>query len=341
MIGSNPDNIPGLTLWLDAADDSTVNNGRVTNGQNVFKIVDKASGITFRNGYGVDGPSYSFGVVNGKNAITFNYYTSPNSIQSKGLWAGNVTTMATGTYSLYCVSFPYDNRQRNTTGAGTPAPQSLWLLSLINSIPTNLNNYQPNRALLFRSSGGLTIGQTNSSPQFQEDTDFSSTPVTTLYDKVNQLTPGIHSLPRSDSRYIYGKTNVIGVRASDNCKRLTIIRENYLSDENFNPGWTKAFGIELDLSRASRTPPQGFTPAPNGPWVTIGAIIPHPSSRSVEGVAGPMGVGDFTANQTIAPFATNVYAFEGHFCEFLFFDRVLERSEANSVEQYLTKKWIG
>jgi hypothetical protein len=35
----------------------------------------------------------------------------------------------------------------------------------------------------------------------------------------------------------------------------------------------------------------------------------------------------------------NVYAFEGHFCEFLFWDRVLTDPEANSVESYLKKKW--
>ena len=333
MVLTNPNNIPGLTLWVDAADDSTVNNGRVTNGQNVFKIVDKASGITFRNGYGVDGPSYSVGTVNGKNVITFNYYTSPNSILVKGLWADNVTTMATGTYSLYCVSFPYDNRQRNTNGAGTPLPQNLWLLSLVNNLPTSVGGYQPNRVILFRTSGGL--GVTNSAPQFQEDTDFTFTSTTTLYDRSNQTTPGINSIPKSDPRYIYGKTNVIGVRASDGVKRFTNIRRDYISNESFQPGWTKIAGAELDLSRKSRTPPQGFTPAVGGPWLTIGSIFPNPTTTNVEGVAGPMS--DFILN---AATTSNVYGFEGHFCEFLFFNRVLTDSESNSVEKYLTKKWI-
>jgi hypothetical protein len=47
---------------------------------------------------------------------------------------------------------------------------------------------------------------------------------------------------------------------------------------------------------------------------------------------------DFTLN---ASGLFSVYAFEGHFCEFLFWDRVLTDPESNSVEQYLKKKWIG
>ena len=46
----NPSKIPGLKIWIDAADTSTINNGTVQNGQNVFKIVDKSSGYVFRNG---------------------------------------------------------------------------------------------------------------------------------------------------------------------------------------------------------------------------------------------------------------------------------------------------
>jgi len=335
----NPKNISGLTLWLDAADDSTVNNGRVTNGQNVFKIVDKASGYVFRNGYGVSGPSYSFGVVNGKNAITFNYYTSPDTILAKGLWAGGLTPMTSGTYSLYCVSFPYDDRQRNQRGDGTFIYQSLWLLSLANSLPTSLptsgDTYIPHRSLFFRSIGNSTPNQPS---LFGEDISgqvgvYGATGLgnTSLFDRVNQLTPGVQSLPQSDSKYVFGKTNIVGVRASDGAKKLTVIRTNYISNESF------AFN---STNRFVRSPPQGFPPNPasgGGPWLTIGAILPNPLSRSVEGIPGPM------PNELvlISPDNFNVWAFEGHFCEFLFFDRVLERSEANSIEEYLTKKWIG
>ena len=200
---NNPSKIPGLKIWIDAADINTVNNGTVQNNQNVFKIVDKVGGLVFRNGYGVEGPTYSVGVVNGKNAITFNYYTIPNSIHAKGLWAGNVTPMATGTYSLYCTSFPYDNRQRNTNGAGISSPSNLWIFTLINNLPIALPitppTYQPHRGLFFKAPG-QTNGLTNSPPNFQEDTDFVSTGsnTTTLFDKVHTLTPGINLLPQSD-----------------------------------------------------------------------------------------------------------------------------------------------
>jgi hypothetical protein len=326
----SPSKIPGLKIWIDAADDSTVNNGRVTNGQNVFKIVDKSSGYVFRNGYGVNGPSYSVGIINGKNAITFNYYTSSdiNSILTKGLWAGNVTPMASGTYSLYFVSFPYDNRQRNTNGSGTPSQQVCWLFSLTNLLTDGskeaLNNYEPNKSYVFFSPG--PTGLTNSFPLYKEETDFTFPSTSRVWDKLNQSLPNNNSLDKSDKRYIYGKTNIIGVRASDNLKRLTIIRENYVSDENFQ---------SRIASGLSRTPNQGFTPLGGGPWLTIGGLLPNSNNRIVDGVAGPL-LADTPLIST-----TNASPFEGHFCEFLFWDRVLERSEANSVESYLKRKWTG
>jgi len=218
LFRSNPDNIPGLTIWVDASDISTVNNGQVTNGQNVFKIVDKASGIVFRNGYGNFGPTYSIGVVNEKNAISFNYYLSStiDSLQAKGLWASDVTTMATGTYSLYCVSFPYDNRQRNTDGAGILATQQLHLISLINNLPTISLNYSPHRRLTFQSIGNATPNQ---SMIYREDTDFifpgGSDSGSALFDKVNQFAADNNTILPSNNRYIYGKTNIIGVRTND------------------------------------------------------------------------------------------------------------------------------
>jgi hypothetical protein len=337
----NPSKIPGLKIWLDAADTSTINNGTIQNGQNVFKIVDKSSGYVFRNGYGVNGPSYSVGVVNGKNAITVNYYTvsDVNSIQAKGLWAGNVTPMASGTYSLYCVAFPYDNRQRNTNGAGVNATQDLWVFSLINNIPASIvspSAYVPHRGFFFRSRiGGAGQPLPNLPARYYEDVDFIFQVSTILIDSyISSIPPAINNgLTQSDSRYIYGKTNVIGVRASNNLKKFSIIRKDYIINENFQPNPTPNPGQTFRPT----TTQQGFTPAPNGPWLTIGAIVPNAISRSVEGVAGPMG-SDIVLNNT-NPATTNCYPFEGHFCEFLFWDRVLTDPEANSVESYLKKKW--
>jgi hypothetical protein len=77
MIGfGNPDNIPGLALWWDAADFSTVNDGTVTQNQNVYKIVDKVSGVVLTNSQGVNGPTYAIAEVNGNNAIHMPYYAT-------------------------------------------------------------------------------------------------------------------------------------------------------------------------------------------------------------------------------------------------------------------------
>ena len=59
----NPSKIPGLNIWLDAADTSTINNGKVVDNGNVFSFRDKVSNIELTNSQGVNGPSYSIGAV--------------------------------------------------------------------------------------------------------------------------------------------------------------------------------------------------------------------------------------------------------------------------------------
>lgn len=336
---SRPDKINGLKIWIDAADINTVNNGTVQNNQNVFKIVDKASGFVFRNGYGVNGPSYSYGAVNNKNTITFNYYTTSdfNSIQAKGLWAGGVTPMATGTYSLYCVCFPFDNRKRNTNGAGVGSTQNLWLFSLVNSLPDTLGNYQPNRGLWFRATFGAITDIKNTTPRFVEDTDLVFAPVTNLLDSSNDaLLTQI-----GDRRYIYGKTNIVGVRASNNLKKFSIIRKDYIINENFQPN---PIANPLQTFKPT-TAQQGFSPQVGGPWLTIGAFIPNGKQRIVEGVAGPIGTptttGEFPLDATSPSITSNVYNFEGHFCEFIFYDRNLTDAENRLVTDYLKTKWFS
>jgi len=349
VILSNPKKIPGLTLWVDAADDSTVNNGRVTNGQNVFKIVDKVGGLTFRNGYGSAGPSYSVGVVNGKNAITFNYYTQSliDSIQAKGLWAGNVTTMASATYSLYSVSFPYDIRQRTTDGGGSFSTQRLYLLSLINNLaPTGLNSYSPNLQINFFGPGPPASPLNNLSAFITEDNDFiQTTGNARMVDRSTSFSGYLNS-SLSDTKYVYGKANVMGLRMRTNSttgpgsgmRKLTVMRKDHNYKNNFQ--------LRLNVTTQGGVTGSygGFIPASGGPWLTIGGIVPNASTRVVEGVFGPipteypMGVGIVLGQLTTA---SNVWPFEGHFCELLYFNRALSDSESNSVEQYLKKKWAG
>ncbi len=68
-------NIPNLVLWWDASDPTTINDGLAFQYQNVYKFVDKKSGVVLRNFSGANGPTYSYGVINGKNAIHFPYYS--------------------------------------------------------------------------------------------------------------------------------------------------------------------------------------------------------------------------------------------------------------------------
>lgn len=75
MVGfGSPDNISGLTLWWDASDASTINDGTVVANQNVYKIIDKINGVALTNSNGVNGPTYAFAAINGLNAIHMPYY---------------------------------------------------------------------------------------------------------------------------------------------------------------------------------------------------------------------------------------------------------------------------
>ena len=49
LILKGPNDVPGLNLWFDASDASTINNGRISNNQMVFTFTDKISNVNLRN----------------------------------------------------------------------------------------------------------------------------------------------------------------------------------------------------------------------------------------------------------------------------------------------------
>jgi hypothetical protein len=117
----SPKNIPGLVLWWDAADSTTINDGVVYQNQNVFKFVDKVSGKVLTNFAGANGPTYSYGAVNGKNAIHFPYYTDTNTAL-KSLTNLNIDNIDIESKTIFFVFKPTTNQY----GSNTRYAFSIW-----------------------------------------------------------------------------------------------------------------------------------------------------------------------------------------------------------------------
>lgn len=360
-----PNRIPGLKIWLDANDTSTINDGRiVTNNVLVEKWTDKASGFVFRSGTGTlgnnqndtaannifknRGPSYSVGTINGKNSVLFGYFRAPNLLNSPGdantednmsfrrLACSNVTPLSSATYSMYIVQMPEDIRKQPMVGGGE---QSQHIINIRSGNRVSGSNQYPGgyQERVFCA----TSINTGTSP-YRNTTLFfiDSTNETTI---INGVAPPIGSYLTyeydqrggrfPDSKfftsgplYQYGKVNIHGFRMQNFLKKFSIMRPDFTQREAFIP---RAAYANAWTNRDSRASPSAQIV---NPLMTIGAPVPaYGSSYTL--VKNIVDGG--SVNQG------NLCPYEGNFCEFLFWDRVLTDSESNAVEMYLQKKWIG
>jgi hypothetical protein len=138
----SPKNIPGLVLWWDAADQTTINDGRSFQGQNVYKFIDKVSGVVLTNFAGVNGPTYSYASVNGKNAIHFPYHTNNNG-SLKALSTTSLENISIDVKTIFFVFKPTTTQSGNNTKYAL----SIWPES---SVPSVLQ--EP--VISVRSAGG-------------------------------------------------------------------------------------------------------------------------------------------------------------------------------------------
>jgi hypothetical protein len=127
---------------------------------------------------------------------------------------------------------------------------------------------------------------------------------------VSDTHPQYRRFNKKGEYYQYGKTHISALRSSQNVKKYKIVRKDYTLDDNFLPRKT------LNTSDVITV---------NNPTMVIGSYWP-----------GRDGVG-ITVSRTVDDFLS---PFEGYFCEFLFFDRVLSDVESNVIENYLKDKWI-
>jgi hypothetical protein len=299
-----PKSIPGLTLWFDAADSSTINDGTTIHGTNVSTFIDKVSGVIMRNNNGVSGPTYSWGTVNGKNAIHMPYYSGTDTAL-KALTASNLSMLDGLTYSMYCVYKPMTTIQDDTLG------NQKYVVTIYSDTRINQLNGPggyANRAIYTGDEGGLAnvTRRLNPSGRYIEGNSTTNAPYND-YVTFGEHVPSRHLIAPSS----LGKTCITAVRVQPYLKKLGFGFDGHDFYEDISaPRLTEYSSRGIRLDRDS---------LPVGTNATL--IFGSPWWR--------------TANKV-----NRLYPLEGYFCEFLYFNRFLTDSEANSVRQYLNKKWI-
>lgn len=304
----SPEKIPGLKLWWDASDASTVNNGKAIDNQNVFRFVDKVGGFSLTNNRGLLGPKYWFGAVNEKNVISFEY-NEVDSISYKRLAGENIKPLESGTYSLFCVHYPNDRRFEPS--------RRMWIMSIFNKLSMETKRYTD---LPFEANRGISVGayttNRNLRIEFVESLN-NSTPTTQFRDNSTDLFLGA----TAGVNYQYGKVNISIMRSRQNVKKYSIIRSGSALEDNFVP-------------RTSLQTSQIVTTVE--PVLTIGAWWPDGANSN----NNPFPKTLISQQYSTSTDNGGWFPYEGYFCELLFWDRLLTDSESNSIKDYLIQKWV-
>jgi hypothetical protein len=221
-----PKLVPGLIMWLDASDQATVNNGRVSNNENVYKFIDKVSGTTLVNNNGVNGPTYKYSTIKGRNVIEFASYNTAtfNDISLKALTASNILPFFWnknfGTASMFCVYLP-------TTQVGTESNIiSMWNSGRVDGVPAfplggvNEGGF-PNR--------GIGLSNANGAGRFIE-----GMPLLTKFPYHNEyqgFSENVH-VYSGDQPSSFGNVSITSVRLQKNLKKIGFLSENSSSLED-------------------------------------------------------------------------------------------------------------
>jgi hypothetical protein len=326
----SPDKISGLVFWLDAADTTTVNNGIITDGAFVNTFRDKSGGYTLTSPQSLGvfiagaGPTYSFGRINGKNAICFSHFTSATSTNNtsfRRLAVANCTPLGIAENTTFVVCYPSDVRLQVADTSGTVESRQMiatvYAATRVTSLPSGtlypdkqwfVNTYRNTNLGTGRNTGTGYIDAV--APYNQTALPATTGLRTYLYDQVQDMDKTKINLT-SGPFYAYGKVNIFSTRYKDDLKKFTIIRPGFHSSESFQPRYGRYTNLAATVTN---------------PVLTIGAGWPG------YGLAGSVNTQrEFAQSQP----------FEGFFCEMLVFNRVLSHSETNAVEEYLKSKWIN
>ena len=317
---NNPSKITGLKIWLDAADTSTINNGKVVDNGNVFSFRDKVSNIELTNSQGVNGPSYSIGAVNGRNAISIPYYTDATDVGLKSLSAINVNVLQGFTFSMFCVYKPTTTTQVNDNGN-----QKYVVTIYSNTRWTGLTSPGgfANRAIYTGDEGGVPNATRRLNPSGRYIEADSNVALGSGW--LTYVTYGEHVPSRAlngPTPTSLNKTCLTQVRIQSGLKKMAFsfsgydFIDDFQSSRIYNTGGSA--GINRGLVNAGPVRDVG----PNATLI-IGSPWPStPHSPSIRGKT------------------EKLFPLEGFFCEFLYYNRYLSDSESNSVEAYLKEKWM-
>ena len=312
----NPNSITGLRIWFDASDITTINNGKVIDNGNVFSFRDKKSNIELTNSQGVNGPSYSIGAVNGRNAISMPYYTSSD-VGLKALFSTGVNGLEGLTFSMFCVYKPTTTQEVNSNGnqkyVVSIYSNSRWN-ALIGSPPSTGPGGFANRAIYTGDEGSASataVQRLNPSGRYIE-ADTSPAPPWNGYVTYSEHVPSRSgSAPSS-----LNKTCLTQVRIQPGLKKMGFVFDDYEFVDDFQSSRIYNTGGSAGINRGIRN---------TGNVQDVG-------SNSTLILGSPWSFGKNKAEK--------LYPLEGFFCEFLYYNRYLNDSEYHTISRYLKKKWI-
>lgn len=319
-----PNDIPGLLIWLDAADSSTVLSTSSTplDGQKVKKMIDKKSGVTFSNTTFNGGPSYSYASVNGKNALQMqSSYDSFGDGREKSLYA-DVNILGSATTSIFCVFKPSSPYPNTTSRYFVFGLNDAYLTSIPITTPSGAGNGYfgqfPNKAISLEGSSpskNQSIGYIEGKPEINA-TFLAGTPRTyaTFYEHV----PSRNLLTSTSS---VDKVCLVTARVQNNLKKISFIFENN--------DWVDDFS--------------GIRTVPNNLYNLTGPV--YGLTYSDNPVNNPDGtqsisIGCYSGSFHFSNSGSGLAPFRGFFCEFLYYNRFLSDYETNSIKAYLREKWF-
>lgn len=218
-----PNDIPGLVLWFDANDTSTINNGTVKDNDLVFSFRDKKSNVELTRITPSAGPTYSFSAINGKNVISFQpVYTLGGNASLKGLSNANLTILGSATTSMFCVYKPTDFLVDDTQG------NQKYIVNIADS--SDLTSGFGNKSIYLGDEGSATVAQRKNPSGRYIEAD-SSTPApyngsVTYHEHI----PSRNFLPGSTSSL--DKVCMTVARSQKDLKKISFLFENndYIDD---------------------------------------------------------------------------------------------------------------
>lgn len=362
LILKGPSDVPGLNLWFDASDASTINNGRISNNEMVFTFTDKIGNVNLRNSTGT-GPSYSFGAVNGNNGIYFPIFPLDGimGVSQYALTASNVQQLAIATCSIFIVLKPTSIFQDDVNG-NQKWPLTIWDNSIVQYFsPKNgaIGGFPTRGVRLGESGGVINISRRQNPSMTIMDARQDIIPVVSGPSDgyLQQWTFAEDSLGRAQEKGLTACLNVVTIgdaRLQNGLKRAGFTSEKYeCLEEVTMPGWvgSTALGFPTPPSPES-TNINYFTRATayrglnwNGAFIASGANntanpgLVWNGTAFVAQTAGPhLCIGSYFPLKCNA--GAGKYPFVGYFCEFLNYNRMLTDEETASIRNYLQKKWF-